>query len=64
MDNRILNSETVKATIGGRLLDARGNMKRKELCEKLNRCTISHPDKEIRDCLKNKSCTKGRDVQE
>lgn len=53
MDKRILNSNSVKTTIGGRLLEARGNMKRKELCEKLNRCTIFHPGKEIsEDVLK------------
>lgn len=53
MDNGILNSVTVKATIGGRLMDARGDMTRKELCEKLNKCNIYHPDKEIsEDVLK------------
>lgn len=34
-------------------MDARGDMTRKELCEKLNKCNIYHPDKEIsEDVLK------------
>lgn len=55
MPNRINNSAPIKVTIGENLANARteDSMTRKEVCQRLNKCKIHHPDKELtEDVLK------------